>query len=63
MDREPVLIFLAGLAAVVDAGLIAAANLGWLSWDGDQIAKVVVFVTSMCALFAAMIRAKVTPTP
>lgn len=79
MDREPVLIFLAGLAAVVDAGLIASTGLDWLPWDGGQCASVVAFVTAACALAAAVLRSiafspatvarlsgaanKVTPSP
>jgi hypothetical protein len=61
MRNEPVLVLLAGLAAVVNLGLAAAVKLGWLVLDAGQIAAVVAFVTAACGLAAAVIRSKVSP--
>lgn len=61
MKSEPVLVLLAGLAAVVNAGLLAAVKLGWLELDAGQVAAVVTFVTACTGLAAAVIRSKVSP--
>lgn len=61
MRSEPVLVLLAGLAGVINLGLVAASATGLIKLDGNQIAAIVAFVTSACALAAAVIRARVTP--
>ena len=61
MKKEPVLILLAGLAGLINLGLIAANAIGTTHLDGSQIAAVVAFVTSACALAASVLRAYVSP--
>lgn len=58
MKKEPVRILLAGLAGVIDLGLIAAARLELVALDAGDIAAIVAFVTAACALAAAMIRSR-----
>lgn len=59
LDTEPVIVFLTGLAGVVDLGLIAATALDWLDLNGGQTASVVAFVTAATALVTAALRARV----
>lgn len=59
LDREPVAIFLTGLAAVVAAGLAAADALDWVSLDTDQTAAVITFTTAVTGLIGAVLRSRV----
>lgn len=59
VEREPVLVFLAGLAGVVDAGLITADTLNWVALTNEQTTSLVAFVTAVTALVAGVVRAKV----
>lgn len=59
MDREPVAIILAGLAAVLSSLLVATNALGWTHLDAGQIAAIIAAVASFCALIAAAIRGQV----
>lgn len=57
--REPVAVFLAGLAGVVDIGLIMATALDWVTLTNEQCAAVVAFVSAVCALIGAVLRSLV----
>lgn len=59
LNTEPVLVFLAGLAGIVDLGLIAADGLDWIPLTNEQTASVVAFVTAVTALAAAVLRSRV----
>lgn len=59
MDREPVLIILTGLAAVLSTMLVATNALAWTHLDGGQTASVIAAVAAFCALVAAAIRGQV----
>lgn len=59
LDREPVLVFLSGLAGLVDLGIIAGNALDWLQLDEGQTVAVVAFVTAVTALIAGVLRASV----
>ncbi len=61
MKREPVAVALAGLDAVVAAGLVAANALGWIDLTDGQIAAVVGFVVAVSGLFGAVARGRVVP--
>jgi len=60
-SREPVLIGLASLDALVAAALVAATQLGWLDLSGEQVAGVVAFVVAVSGAVAAMVRSVVVP--
>lgn len=57
--KEPVLIFLGALAAIVDAGIAVAAGLDWVSLTNEQTAAIIAFVTLLTGVIAAMLRASV----
>lgn len=59
IDTEPVIVFLAGLAAVVNLGLIAATALDWVALTPASTATIIAFVTAAIALVASTLRAKV----
>lgn len=59
VDREPVAIFLGGLAALIDVGLVAANAMEWVSLTDGQTASLVAFVTAFTALAGSMVRARV----
>jgi hypothetical protein len=59
VDREPVRVFLAGLAGVVGLGLVAAEALGWLDIDPNQNAAVIAFVAAVATLISETLRARV----
>lgn len=61
MNREPVLVILNGLAAVLSLTLIALNMLGVTHLDPAAITATVAAVTAACNLFAAAIRAAVVP--
>lgn len=59
LATEPVAVFLAGLAGVVDLGLIAASALDWIALTDSQTAAVVAFVSAATALAGGLLRANV----
>jgi hypothetical protein len=59
IERRPVLVFVGGLAAVVDAGILAANTLGWVTLTAGQISTSVAFVTAAAALVATTLQARV----
>lgn len=59
LDTEPVAVFLAGLAGIVDLGLIAADGLDWVYLTNEQTGSIVAFVTAVTALIGAVLRSKV----
>ena len=68
LTREPVMI--GGLiVAVLEAFIMMALQMGWLSWDTEQVASFNNFIVALIALGAVIIplagayitRAKVTP--
>jgi hypothetical protein len=59
INTEPVIVFLTGLAGIVDLGLIAADGLDWVYLTNEQTAAIVAFVTAATALIAGVLRAKV----
>lgn len=59
VNEEPVLVFLSGLGAVVNLGLVAATVLDWFPLSGEQTAAAVAFVTACCGLAVATLRAHV----
>lgn len=58
-DTEPVAVFLAGLAALVDAGIAAATALDWLDLTNEQAGAVIGCVTVATGLCLAVLRARV----
>lgn len=58
-ETEPVAVFLVGLAAVVDAGIAAAAALDWIDLTTEQAGAVIGFVTIATGLCLAVLRARV----
>lgn len=61
MNREPVLVILNGLAAVLSLTLVALNALGVTHLEPGAVAATVAAVTAACNLFAAAIRAAVVP--
>jgi hypothetical protein len=59
IDREPVLVFLGGLAGLANLGLIVATTLDWLALTAGQTTAIVAFVTAGTALVTATLRARV----
>lgn len=59
VEREPVRVFLAGFAAVVGLGLVAADAMDWIDVTHEQTAALVVFVAALCTLVSETLRAKV----
>lgn len=59
IDTQPVGVFLAGLAALVDAGIAAATALDWIDLSTEQAAAVIAFITAATALAAAVLRSRV----
>lgn len=59
LEREPVLIILGGLAAVLSTVLVATNAIGWTHLDALGLAAVIGSVGSICALVAAAIRGQV----
>lgn len=59
MDREPVLIILAGLAALVSAALAATNAIGWTHLSVGETSSLIAFVVMLCGLLAAAIRGQV----
>ena len=68
MKREPVMI--GGLiVAVLEMFILMAMQMGWISWNGEQIASFNNFIVALAALAAVVIplvgayiaRARVTP--
>jgi hypothetical protein len=59
VEREPVRVFLAGFAALVGLGLVAADAMDWIDVTHEQTAALVVFVGALCALVSETLRAKV----
>jgi hypothetical protein len=57
--RQPVRVFLGGLAGVVSLGLIAANALDWIDLDNNQTAAIVATIAGACALVSETLRAKV----
>jgi Na+-transporting NADH:ubiquinone oxidoreductase subunit NqrD len=58
LEREPVAIGIAGLTAVIDAGIILAAAFDW-ALTAPQAGALVAFVTACSAFAAPLIRAHV----
>lgn len=50
VERQPVAVFVSGLAGVVALGLAAATALDWVDLTFEQCTIVVAFVTAACAL-------------
>ena len=61
MNREPVLVILNGLAAVLSLTLVALNVTGVLHLDAQAVAATVAAVAAACNLLAAAIRAAVVP--
>lgn len=59
VDREPVRVFLGGLAGVVGLGVGAATALGLVDLTVEQASAVVAFVAAVCALVAGTLRRSV----
>jgi hypothetical protein len=59
VEREPVRIFLAGLAGLVDLALIAAAALDWVDLTPEQTTAIVACVTAACLLVSETLRGAV----
>jgi hypothetical protein len=60
-SREPVLVGLVGLDAVVAAGLGLARVFGWLDWDAAQVGAVVGFVAVVSGFVGGVVRSLVIP--
>ena len=68
MKREPVAIA-ALVVAVLEMFIMMALTMGWLSWDGNQVASFNNFIVAVAALLVVVVplvgayfaRAKVTP--
>lgn len=58
-QTEPVAVFLAGLAGIIDLGLIAASALDIVHLTDGQTAAIVACVTAATALIGAVLRSKV----
>jgi hypothetical protein len=58
-DREPVAIFLAGLAGLIDLGIVMATRLGWVDLTAEQGAAIVAFVTGATFIAGGMLRSTV----
>jgi hypothetical protein len=56
VDSQPVAVFVGGLTAVIDAGVVAANLLGWLDLTGEQTAGVLAFVTAAAGFVGATLR-------
>lgn len=59
-EREPVRVFLAGLAAIVVFALEASNLLGWTQVDRAQLAAIEAFIAAACAWVAKILRTAVT---
>lgn len=59
LDTEPVVVFLTGLAGIVNVAIIAADALDWVALTNEQTAALAAFVTGATALVAAVLRSKV----
>lgn len=59
LDREPVLIILSGLAAVLSTLLVATNTLGWTHLEPGQTAAVIAAVAAFCGLVGTAIRGQV----
>lgn len=59
IQTEPVAAFLAGLAGLVDLGIIAASALNWVDLTDEQTAAIIAFVSGAIAFAGGMLRAKV----
>jgi len=58
IEREPVAVVIAGLTAVLDAGIILAAAFDW-ALTASQAGALVAFVTACSAFAAPVLRAHV----
>jgi predicted lipid-binding transport protein (Tim44 family) len=58
-EREPVRVFLGGLAGVVSLGLIAATLMDWVDLTTEQTAGLVAAVAGICVLVSETLRARV----
>jgi hypothetical protein len=59
LNKEPVLIFLNGIAAVANVILVALQALGVVDFEGDQITALVIAIQSVAALASLVIRSAV----
>lgn len=57
--RQPVAVFLTGLAGLVNLGLVAADAMNWVSLQPVQTGSLVAFVTAACSLVGITLHAKV----
>lgn len=61
LSREPVLVALAGLSALVAAVLAVGRAFGLVPWDAGQITAVVGLVTVMSGFVGSVLRAATVP--
>lgn len=61
LGREPVAVGVAGLDAVILAGLALLQVFGWFDFSGEQNAAVVAFVLSVSAFVMKFVRDSVVP--
>lgn len=59
MQKNPVLILIAGLWGVLNAGLVMSNALEWTELSGEQMTAIGGFVTVTCGLAALVLRASV----
>lgn len=59
LETEPVAVFLTGLAAIVNLGVILAAAFDWVYLTDNQAAAIVAFITGVIAVVGAMLRSTV----
>lgn len=58
-DREPVVLGVGTIAALVDAVIILGTVLDWINLSDEQAAAIVVFVTSLSGVVGALVRSVV----
>jgi hypothetical protein len=56
LDGQPVAVFVGGLTALIDAGLVLAALLDWVDLTAEQTAGIVAFVTMAATSVGAALR-------
>lgn len=59
LGEEPVAVFLAGLAAIIDLGIAVATALDWVALTSGQAGAIAGFVTAVTAFIAGITRARV----
>ena len=56
---EPVAVWMVGLVALINAGLVLADNLDWINTTPEQTAAIGAFITALTAVVGSIVRGTV----